>query len=117
MRYLLDFAVVGCLSYWLFGYAIAWSDGNSFVGWNNWAFANLPPEKYEITKIQITVLNHLLEHNCLREYCGNFVILFKALTGFLSADIHQHGGHHRQRRCRRASQLTLLFCLRYSALR
>lgn len=37
--------VVGCLSYWLFGYAIAWSDGNSFIGWNNWAFAGLAPEK------------------------------------------------------------------------
>jgi ammonia channel protein AmtB len=46
--------VVGCLSYWLFGYAIAWSQGNSFVGWNHWAFANLAPEKYKILKINVT---------------------------------------------------------------
>lgn len=45
-RFISDiFSVVGCLSYWLFGYAIAWSQGNSFVGWHHWAFANLPPEK------------------------------------------------------------------------
>ncbi|XP_046454360.1 putative ammonium transporter 1 [Daphnia pulex] len=50
-------AFVGCLSYWLFGYAIAWSQGNSFVGWNHWAFANLAPEKYSEAFYQMIFTN------------------------------------------------------------
>lgn len=50
-------AFVGCLSYWLFGYAIAWSQGNSFVGWHHWAFANLPPEKYSEAFYQMIFTN------------------------------------------------------------
>lgn len=50
-------AFVGCLSYWLFGYAIAWSEGNSFVGWNNWAFSYLPPEKFSVAFYQLIFAN------------------------------------------------------------
>ncbi len=41
----MKFPVIGSLVYWLFGYAWAWGDGNAFIGFTNFAFAYLDPEK------------------------------------------------------------------------
>ena len=51
------FLVVGCISYWLVGYAFAWSEGNPFIGWNNFAFTKLDPEKASFAFYQLIFAN------------------------------------------------------------
>ena len=43
-----SFIVVGVLVFFVFGYALAWGDGNSFIGWNNFALAYIPGKNYFI---------------------------------------------------------------------
>jgi ammonia channel protein AmtB len=50
-------SVVGCISFWLFGYAIAWSDGNCFVGWQHFAFYQLPADKLSMAFYQLIFSN------------------------------------------------------------
>lgn len=50
-------SVLGAISYWLFGYAIAWGEGNSVVGWNNWAWSYLSADKLALAFNQLTFAN------------------------------------------------------------
>lgn len=36
---------ISCISYWLVGYALAYGNGNSFIGWTYWAGIGIPPGK------------------------------------------------------------------------
>jgi len=49
--------VVGCLSYWLVGFALAWSEGNAFIGWHHFAFVDLPPDKVSLAFYQLIFSN------------------------------------------------------------
>lgn len=40
------FPVISCFAFWLIGYAVAYGDGNSFIGWTYWGGVNLPDEKF-----------------------------------------------------------------------
>lgn len=37
--------VISCISYWLVGYALAYGEGNSILGYTYWAGIDLPAEK------------------------------------------------------------------------
>ena len=50
-------SVLGAISYWLFGYAIAWGEGNSVIGWNNWAWSYLSADKLALAFNQLTFAN------------------------------------------------------------
>ena len=49
--------VIGCTAFWLFGFAIAWSEGNCIVGWHHFAFANLPGHRYSQAFHQLIFAN------------------------------------------------------------
>ena len=39
-------AVIGATAYWLFGYAIAYGDGNVFIGWTGFALQDVSPSRF-----------------------------------------------------------------------
>lgn len=49
--------VVGCTSYWLVGYALAWGEGNSIVGWTNFALSDIPDDKVSLAFYQLIFAN------------------------------------------------------------
>ena len=55
--FILNILVVGCTSFWLTGFALAWSEGNSFVGWNHFAFSEIPDEKVSLAFYQLIFAN------------------------------------------------------------
>ena len=50
-------AVCGGCCFWLCGYAIAWSDGNSVVGWHHFAFVGIPSDKIAMAFYQMVFAN------------------------------------------------------------
>jgi len=49
--------VIGCISFWLFGFAFSWSEGNAVIGWHHFAFADLPRETYSLALRQLIFAN------------------------------------------------------------
>ncbi len=46
------------MSFWLFGFVIAWGKGNSFVGWkDNWATAYVSDDEMPMAFLQLTFAN------------------------------------------------------------
>nr|KAG5700987.1 hypothetical protein BaRGS_022698 [Batillaria attramentaria] len=87
IKNLLDCFVSG-IAYWLFGYAFAYSDGNSFIGYKNyWALHDLPEDQlavwffqYTFAATAATIVSGAVAERC--EFMAYFAYSF-FITGFI----------------------------------
>ena len=74
-------SVVSGVAYWLFGYAFAYGDGNSFIGHNNFASSYLPDTEfasfffqYTFAATAATIVSGAVAERC--EFMAYFVYSF-----------------------------------------
>lgn len=93
--------VLGVLVFFVFGYALAWGEGNAFIGWTNFALADVSEGELSNAFYQMVYANTV---------SGSIKIRFQSA---ITCDTFIKGFNNRDRYCGGTTQSSIILCLRF----